>query len=103
MPLPKVPSAWDQKTASISADEVRFADVQVIEIPVIHELGFDQNGGIIETTRLIKPSRRLTVVKVESQVVTRGFQGISSPPYMATVRRRNRPRATGSMVLGACG
>jgi hypothetical protein len=64
------------------------ADVSVVNIGLVHELGWDLTGGVIETTRIISPSRRPVAVKVVSEVVTRAARRAHSPEYMATVRRR---------------
>ncbi len=65
------------------------ADVDVVNIPVLHELGWDLTSRRIETTRLIPPSRRPVAVKVVSDVVTHGAQRARSADYLATLRRRN--------------
>lgn len=88
MPWPKVSGARETAPYSLFPEEPIVADVEVIDIPVIHELGSDLNGGIIQSTRVIGPSKRPVIVKVESQVVASGLQAIQSAEYMATVRRR---------------
>jgi hypothetical protein len=88
MPLPESTTIWEWETDTMAAAEPAPAGTAVVNVSLIHELGTRLNGGTIETTRFIGPSKRPTIVKIESQVVAQGAQRIYSPDYMATVRRR---------------
>jgi hypothetical protein len=93
MPLPRTGRAPDWPDQARSPEVGMVSDLEVT-IPIVHELGSDLRGGLIERTRWLPPSNRPIVVRVESQVVTRAAEALHSPEYLATVRRR-RCRALG--------
>jgi hypothetical protein len=99
MPLPKPSIFQDWPEPSIAVATTGVADLPVLTIPVIHELGSDLKGGTIESTRLLPPSKRPVMIKVESRVVTEGLQRIQSSEYLATVRRR-KSRALRDAIAG---
>jgi hypothetical protein len=88
MPLPKSTRFPDWSGQPKPPEGDIIGDLEVITIPVIHELGSDLRGGIIEKTRWLPPSVRPIVVKVESRVVAHAVLGGHSPEYFAAVRRR---------------
>jgi hypothetical protein len=87
MPIPNIPGQ-SRLPGAIAMGELTSADVAIVNIPVFHEIGWDLAGGVIETTRIIAPSRRPVAVKVVSEVVTKAVQRAQSPEYMGTIRRR---------------
>jgi hypothetical protein len=99
MPLPKSSRFPDWPGQLRPTEGGTVGDLEVITIPVIHELGSDLRGGIIESTRWLAPCKRPVIVRVESQVVTGAVQGGHSPEYLAAVRRR-KCRALDAAVGG---
>jgi hypothetical protein len=85
MPLPQ---GWGLRDFGVPEKRDTLANAVLIEIPLFHELGSDLSSMLAEATRVIPPSKRTVVVKVQSQVVTQGARGGQSPAYSATVRRR---------------
>ncbi len=87
MAVPKS-AGWCRDSLSAEAEQLLFAEANVVGISVFHELGSDLAGGTITETRRVGPSKRATLVTVTSHVIPHSAQAIQSPEYMETVRRR---------------
>ena len=71
-------TASDSVSAAVAREDVH----------IIHELGIGGTGNIVTESKLIAPSDRPTLVSVRSEV-TRSSRAMSSPAYLATIRRRH--------------
>jgi len=78
------------------ADQVRIYDPEgsistphkVEKVQILHELGGDLTSNDVHVDRWVKPSTVWTQVRVSSRVESHVAQRMTSPHYLATIRRR---------------